>query len=635
MGKTIKKKMKYLLFVFFVCSYFLLPLYKSEGVLAQEELEGSIYWTRLCRSLTEAKKYQEALAACDHAIALTPKDVTIWIDRGESLLRLEKYLEAVVNYNQVLLLKPYNSLALVKRCQAHLSLQQYQQAISDCQAALGWNLIWEDQTSALPWYLIGEAFSKGEKREEALDSYERAIQVNPNYSLAFVAKCRLLSRLKKYEPALESCHQALEINGDWGHSNSAIAWVNIARINTDQAREAKQSRLYQQSQVFYQQALIAYDRLLAYNPQDAKIWTERGVILGILGRYEQAKASHQWALQIRPNYYLALANKCATLNRLSENQDNPQIAKKGYKEALKACEQAIQEDDGQWEAEVAAYVWNQRGNALIGLGQYQEALTSIERAIVLQPDSAAVWSDRAVALWYLALAVKDINPDITETMWVRKDMETEEIYSRCRLVAASLSQSTGIYPQQSLFNYAFESISCAVALNLASSQAWYNRGRILTSLRDYQSAANAYEWALTGDANLGNLSLLADIWVNQSAVFWHLGRYQHSRDAAGEAIMINPELAEAWYNKGLALMEYKNQDAVEEAVTVYERAIDIEPTNANFWTGKGIALAFLQRYEEALAAVEQALQLNPSHPQAVQNRNQIVELIKTSKMGRW
>ena len=214
-------------------------------------------------------------------------------------------------------------------------------------------------------------------------------------------------------------------------------------------------------------------------------------------------------------------------------------------------------------------------------------------------------------------------------MWVRKDKETEEISSRCRLVAASLSQSTGLYPQQGLFNYAFESISCAVALNLASSQAWYNRGKILASLRYYQYAAKAYEWALTGDANLSDRSLLADIWVNQSAVLWHLGRYQHSKDAAGEAIKINPELAEAWYNKALALMAIKSKEAVEEAVKVYEQAIDIEPTNANFWTGKGIALASLEKYEEALAAVEQALQLNPNHPQALQNQGKIiVELLK-------
>ena len=620
--------MKYLLFVFFTFSCFLLPLDQSEPVLAQEELEDYDYWAYLCNSLIEAKTYQEALEACDRAIALKPKDVTTWIDRGESLLRLEKYPEAVANYEQVLRLEPDNSLALVKRCQAHLPLQQYQQAIADCQALLEVDDNWGDLTPALPWYLIGEAFNKEEKLEEALKYYERAIQVNPDYSLAFVAKCRLLSQFEKYEPALESCHQALEINGDWGNSNPAIAWVNIARIQTEQAKVATKSKQYQQGQGFYQQALIAYDRSLAYNSQDAQIWTERGVILEILGKYEQAIDSLQWALQINPNYDLALAHNCATLNRLSENQENQDATVAGYESALKACEQALQANDGQWEVEFAAYIWNQRGNALIGLGEYQEALNAIERAIVLQPDSADAWSDRAVALWHLALAANDSNPDITATMWEQNDQEIEEISSRCRLVAASLSPSTGIYPQQDLFNYAFESIACAVTLNLDSSRAWFNRGKILASLRSYQSAAKAYEWALTGDGNLGDRSLLADIWVNLSAVFWHLERYHDSTDAAQEAIMINPRLAAAWYNKGLALMEYQNPEAVEEAVKVYERAIEIEPTNANFWTGKGIALANLKRYEEALVSVEQALQLNPSHHQARDYHNQIVNSIQ-------
>ena len=75
-------------------------------------------------------------------------------------------------------------------------------------------------------------------------------------------------------------------------------------------------------------------------------------------------------------------------------------------------------------------------------------------------------------------------------------------------------------------------------------------------------------------------------------------------------------------------MEYQNPEAVEEAVKVYERAIEIEPTNANFWTGKGIALANLKRYEEALVSVEQALQLNPSHHQARDYHDIIVNSIQ-------
>ena len=618
--------MKYLLFVLFAFCFFLFPRSSYEGMLAQEEWQDYDYWAQLCNSLIEAQKYQEAYNACDQAIALNPKDVQIWIARGESLLGLEKYAEAVANYEQVLELQPDNSLALVKRCQALLRLQQYQQAIADCEAALQVDRNWGKINPALAFYLRGEILSKQEKLEQALTSYEWAIQVNPDYSLALVAQCRLLSQLEKYQQALDFCQQALKIDGDGENTipGTGSAWLNIAMILTERARVETKSRNYTQAQNFYQQALIAYDRSLAYNPQDAKIWTERGVIFGILGRNEQAKDSHEWALKIRPNYYLALANKCATLNRLSKNQDNLETAKEGYKEALKACEQAMEAGKERWGPEGSAYVWNQRGNALIGLGEYQQALISIERAIVLQPDSADAWSDRAVALWYLAMASNDFNPDVAQ-MWVWKDKEIEGTYSQCRLVAASPSQSQAIYPPQSLFNYAFDSIACAVTLNSASSQAWFNRGRILTSLRNYQYAAIAYEWALTGDVKLGDRALLADIWVNQSAVFWYLRRYQHSIDAAQEAIRINPELAEAWYNKGLALMEHKKKEAVEEAVKVYQQAIEIKPTDANFWTGKGIALAFLEKYEQALAAIQQALQLNPNHRQALQSHEEIIK----------
>jgi tetratricopeptide (TPR) repeat protein len=83
-----------------------------------------------------------------------------------------------------------------------------------------------------------------------------------------------------------------------------------------------------------------------------------------------------------------------------------------------------------------------------------------------------------------------------------------------------------------------------------------------------------------------------------------------------------PESAPALYNRALGLMALRRYG---EAVTTYERAIQINAENADFWAGKGIALRFLEEYGDALVATQRALELNPTHSQALINQEIILD----------
>ena len=47
-------------------------------------------------------------------------------------------------------------------------------------------------------------------------------------------------------------------------------------------------------------------------------------------------------------------------------------------------------------------VWINRGNTLVHLGRYSEAVASYEKAIALNPDDAVAWNNHGVVLEYLA-----------------------------------------------------------------------------------------------------------------------------------------------------------------------------------------------------------------------------------------
>ena len=66
------------------------------------------------------------------------------------------------------------------------------------------------------------------------------------------------------------------------------------------------------------------------------------------------------------------------------------------------------------------------------------------------------------------------------------------------------------------------------------------------------------------------------------------------------ALVMEPEYAKAWYNRGIAL---GNLGRHEESLAAYERAVVLKPACCEAWNNRGVALAVLSRDEEALAVL--------------------------------
>jgi tetratricopeptide (TPR) repeat protein len=64
---------------------------------------------------------------------------------------------------------------------------------------------------------------------------------------------------------------------------------------------------------------------------------------------------------------------------------------------------------------------------------------------------------------------------------------------------------------------------------------------------------------------------------------------------------------------GLALSHLNKPN---EAITPYNKAIEINPHNSTAWINKGFALYSLNKYHEALAADDKAIEINPHNSEA-------------------
>ena len=117
------------------------------------------------------------------------------------------------------------------------------------------------------------------------------------------------------------------------------------------------------------------------------------------------------------------------------------------------------------------------------------------------------------------------------------------------------------------------------------------------------------------DKKIGNLvkqykvKLHPAYYFELGNVYDGLSKYKKAIESFNKAIKIEPDHADAWFNKGVALGELGRYD---EALKAFNKAIKIEPDHYA-WVNKGVALGKLGRYDEVLKAFNKAIKIKPDH----------------------
>lgn len=526
------------------------------------ELEDVDFWTEQCRVLMQQQDYASAIAACERAITLAPRkdNLELWLARGDALFQLQRYAEAIVSYNQVLQVTPNNSFALTQQCAASFRLGQYDTAIDACENALSVNGNWETQSPALAWYNRGLALRAVGRTAEALDSYDRAMQVSPEPNPLVVAeRCQLIAETNYAVPQPSGLNPACTLG----------------------------------------ETIRSYDLALANNPNNAIVWVNQGMALERSGQYERALSAYNQAAQINPTSSQALAHQCRLLNRARQ-----------YQAALTACENALQ-GDSIWRDETPAFVWSQRSRALIGLSQYEVALAAAEQALALDAKLAEAWNYKAVSLWSIANSkpIGDREADYAKALEAAHTAVTlKPGYSQAWFNKGSIHSSLGglysLLAEETRSHAHYEQASQAYcqALDQVSSYCTATKGQVNTAERQVDAIDNLTR---------------ANVLVNLSAALWHLGFFDRAAAAAENAVRLNPQSFAGWYNQGVALSDLaptllKSSLVWKRAEDAYQQADRLSPNNIYVLAGLGRTMVGQGRTQAAVSCFERALNLDPN-----------------------
>jgi tetratricopeptide (TPR) repeat protein len=224
-----------------------------------------------------------------------------------------------------------------------------------------------------------------------------------------------------------------------------------------------------------------------------------------------------------------------------------------------------------WEPEVdESKEWLDRGNELYGLGKYEEAISSCNKAIEIKPDLHEAWYIRGNVLF-----------------------------------------NSGRYAE------AIVSFDKAIELESDLHEAWYGRGNALVNSGRCEEAVTSYDKAIEIKTDKH------EAWYNRGNALDNLGRYAEAIASYNKVIEIVPARHEAWYNRGIAL---NNLRKWEEAITSYNKAIEIKADKYGAWYNRGIALNNLDKYEEAIASYNKAIEIAPNQHEAWYNRGNALDI---------
>jgi len=421
------------------------------------------------------------------------------------------------------------------------------------------------------WLKKGYELSLNGSDEGALQAYEKALQIDPENSLAWINKANVLYRLNRTSESSQAYHKALEIT----------------------------------------------DKMIEADPKNVTLWLGKGILLNNVGDIEGAVEAFDNASKIDPEDDMAWKMKGVLLARDLQR----------YDEAVEAYDVALQinPEDGE--------VWNLKGDALKSLGRQAEAEAAYSKARELGYETpfasslvltnvVSVGDDELIEMTNDGADAQTFE-DLTLTIdgaesVVLPDFTLDPGESIRFHLGEGDSNETDVYLNGDL---ALDDVSGNLTLKdsagtldkfaaywtpEANPEYWIEKGRQLQSVESYEDALDALNNATDVDPQN------AMAWLSKAQILGpSSGRYNESLEACEKAIEIDPENPESWRLKGLILM---NLGRDEEALVAFDEAIELDPQNGFAWHLKGNLLQRLGREDVADAALSRAEELGFTSP---------------------
>jgi tetratricopeptide (TPR) repeat protein len=467
---------------------------------------------------------------------------------------------------------------------------------------------------------------------EALTDFDRAIELKPSRARTIANRGALCRLMRRYDEALADLDRALEFDPDDVEAIGARGdtYIDLKRYEEALAdfdrcvvlRPENAPVLISRGETYrllrrYEEALADFNRAIEIQP-DSMPFAYRGQVYRVMGNYDQALADYDRAIGLKPDNAWALGGRGLTYDAMGR-----------HAEALADFTRAIELDpDEPWAI-------NRRGHIYLAMDRYEEALADFDRAIDLDPTESTYIAGRALIhqeLGHDEEALVDVN----------------------RLIdgldgSALLGARGELYRSMGRYDEALSDLNQAIDLYPGDSSAYATRGATYLAIGRHDEALANLNRAL--DLKPG------DVWSlgRRGQTYAALGRFDEAIADYTRALELEPE---SYWILGIRGMTYLRLGRPDEALADLDRSIDLNPASrwraahpgarleaaqlpsnsvsdlAKVLAHRAEAHELAKRYDQALADLNQAIEVNPGYSWAISRREEINRLIEQGEEAR-
>jgi tetratricopeptide (TPR) repeat protein len=268
------------------------------------------------------------------------------------------------------------------------------------------------------------------------------------------------------------------------------------------------------------------------------------------------------------------------------------------------------------------------GNALLKMGNVNEAIAHYQKALQIKPDSAEAHNnlgnalikkgsvDEAIAHYQKALQIK---PDYAEThnnlgnALLKKGSVDEAIvhFQKALQIKPDFAEAYNNLGDSLLkkgsVDEAITHFQKALQIKPGYAEAHYNLGNALNKKGSVDEAITHFQKAVQIKSDYAEAyNNLGDALLKKGGVDEAIVHFQ-------KALQIKPDFAEAHYNLGDALIK---KGSVDEAIVHFQKALQIKPDYAEAHNNLGNALFKKGSMDEAITHYQKALQIKSDYAKA-------------------
>lgn len=517
--------------------------------------------------LIRESRFREATLAFEKAITIDPRCYWAWMGKGAAWLLNGDFREGMSCLDRAIAIGPPSSKLRDARAQLTALKEESKNAIlagthpaqSSAPVQIRLELVRALEAEC-------NRLISADKVEAAFPILENILALEPQHAYAWTQKTAILQQLNRWDDALTAADQAVAID-----PRNAQFWFlkgNALDALCPQPPAVRGTGDW----VRLEESVSCYEKCAELSPGFCLAWFHKALPEEKLGRHQDAMRSYEHFLSLNPGPDLA-----------------PQIE---HARNRTASQQVVAVPPAADEG-AAPESWLER----LANGGPDDFLAFSDMVLKLKPDEASSWVSKGVAL-------EEVGRHAEAMSHYEKAIELDRSQSDAWMRKGRIHQRGGAHAE------ALECFRSAVAADPEAEESWYYKARSEEALGLTPDALESYRKFLAVTPPHAHEAEVRDAQQRIEELSLH-----SITEGGGALPTAAPESVHS-VKGGLGL--YKKGD-IAGALACFDRAIELDATNADAWTNRGICLNSLGRRDDGLRSLRKAVEINPRHVAALNN----------------